>query len=145
MPPSSPQAVSLRAGSSGKCCHIERRGRLSPTSCSDLRHEIPSEELDLNSRLPSAVGRILRQEIFADRSYPPFDRAMRDGYAVRSVDLGEVPRTLRMIGECRAGTAFDGEVAMGLCVQIMTGAPIPAWRRRCGDVGIHRARTSVHG
>ncbi len=91
----------------------------------DLRHEIPSELLDLNTHLSAAVGRILLQEIFADRAYPPFDRAMRDGYAVRSADLGEVPRTLRVIGECRAGTVFDGEVAKGLCVQIMTGAPVP--------------------
>src|SRR5271155_4334631 len=89
-----------------------------------LRHEIPFEELDLTDPA-DAVGRILLQEIFADRAYPPFDRAMRDGYAVRSADLGEVPRTLRVIGECRAGTVFDGEVAKGLCVQIMTGAPVP--------------------
>jgi molybdopterin molybdotransferase len=91
----------------------------------NLRHEIPSEELDLNTRLASAVGRTLLQEIFADRPYPPFDRAMRDGYAVRSADLGEVPRTLWVIGECRAGTVFDGEVAKGQCVLIMTGAPVP--------------------
>jgi molybdopterin molybdotransferase len=91
----------------------------------DLRHEIPSEELDLNTHLADAVGRILLQDIFADRDYPSFDRAMRDGYAVRSADVAEAPRTLRLIGECRAGTAFNGEVAMGQCVLIMTGAPIP--------------------
>jgi molybdopterin molybdotransferase len=90
-----------------------------------LRHEVASEDANLNTHLAAAVGRVLLQDIFADRPYPPFDRAMRDGYAVRSADLAEVPRTLRVIGEIKAGTVFDGEVAKGLCVQIMTGAPVP--------------------
>jgi molybdopterin molybdotransferase len=90
-----------------------------------LRHEVASEDANLNTHLAAAVGRVLLQDIFADRPYPPFDRAMRDGYAVRSADLAEVPRTLRVIGEIKAGTVFDGKVAKGLCVQIMTGAPVP--------------------
>ena len=34
--------------------------------------------------LTSAFGRVLAQDVKTDRDYPPFDRAMRDGYAVRA-------------------------------------------------------------
>jgi molybdopterin molybdotransferase len=59
----------------------------------------------------------------ADRDYPPFDRSMRDGFALRAA---EIPGSLRVVGEVRAGTAFDGVVGPGEAVEIMTGAPVPA-------------------
>jgi len=70
-----------------------------------------------------ASGRVLAGEIVADRDYPPFPRSARDGFAVRSSDL---PGELRVIGEVRAGTVFDGAVGAGEAVEIMTGAPLPA-------------------
>ena len=36
-----------------------------------------------------------------------------------------MPARLTLIGESKAGVAFDGEVSAGQCVQIMTGAPVP--------------------
>ncbi len=70
-----------------------------------------------------AAGRVLAEDIRADRDYPPFDRSMRDGFAVRS---GETPGSLRLVGEVRAGTVFEGLAGPGECVEIMTGAPVPA-------------------
>ena len=72
-----------------------------------------------------ALGRILAEEVIADRNYPPFDRSTRDGFAVRAVDAANPGARLRLIGESRAGHAFDGLMAAGSCVQIMTGAPLP--------------------
>ncbi len=69
-----------------------------------------------------AAGRILAQEVLADRDYPPFNRAARDGFAVRAADL---PGSLRVIGEVRAGDLFHGTVGPGEAVEIMTGAPVP--------------------
>ena len=47
-----------------------------------------------------ATGRILAEDIRADRDYPPFNRSARDGFAVRAADMpGELPVT----GEVRAG------------------------------------------
>ncbi|HVO96856.1 MAG TPA: gephyrin-like molybdotransferase Glp [Bryobacteraceae bacterium] len=69
-----------------------------------------------------ALGRILAEDIFADRDYPPFDRSARDGFALRAADL---PGELDVIGESRAGSFFGGEVAPGTAVEIMTGAPVP--------------------
>lgn len=72
--------------------------------------------------LESAGGRVLAEEVRADRDYPPLDRSTRDGFAVRSVEL---PGELRVVGEVRAGEAFAGSVNAGEAVEIMTGAPIP--------------------
>jgi molybdopterin molybdotransferase len=67
-------------------------------------------------------GRVLAEDIGADRDYPPFHRSMRDGFAVRSADI---PGTQRVIGEVRAGQTFSGVVERGEAVEIMTGAPVP--------------------
>jgi molybdopterin molybdotransferase len=73
-------------------------------------------------RTLDAAGRILAEDIPADRDYPPFPRAARDGFAVRAADL---PGELRITGEVRAGGSFTGVVKAGECVEIMTGAPLP--------------------
>lgn len=75
--------------------------------------------------LSDAFGRVLAQGIRADRDYPPFDRAARDGFAVRSSDCYEPGASLQIIGEVAAGAGFTGRVGAGECVQIMTGAPVP--------------------
>ena len=72
--------------------------------------------------LDEAAGRVLAEEIAADRDYPPFPRSARDGFAVRAADL---PGELQVIGEVRAGQAFTGRVSAGQAVEIMTGAGVP--------------------
>jgi molybdopterin molybdotransferase len=72
--------------------------------------------------LAEAAGRVLAEDIRADRDYPPFPRSARDGFAVRAADL---PGELQVIGEVRAGDAFIGSVAAGEAVEIMTGAGVP--------------------
>jgi molybdopterin molybdotransferase len=72
--------------------------------------------------LANADGRVLADGVNADRDYPPLDRSMRDGFAVRAADL---PGTLTVIGEVRAGERFSGDVQAGQAVEIMTGAPLP--------------------
>ena len=96
--------------------------------------------------LLDSAGRVLASDYFADRDYPPMDRSARDGYAVRSADL---PGELAIIGEVRAGTSFEGELATGQAVEIMTGAPVPQGadavvmvehtERRNGRVAIDKA------
>lgn len=79
--------------------------------------------------LLAAAGRVLAEEIVADRDLPPFPRSTRDGYAVRSADLAKVPARLDVIGEVRAGEKPDritGTIDSGQTVSIMTGAPAPS-------------------
>jgi molybdopterin molybdotransferase len=70
----------------------------------------------------TAAGRVLAEDISADRDYPPFPRSARDGFAVRTTDL---PGDLQVIGEVRAGRVFEGTVGAGQALEIMTGAPLP--------------------
>lgn len=79
----------------------------------------PTETLPLSN----ALGRVLAEDIAADRDYPPMNKSVRDGFAVRSADL---PGTLRVLGEVRAGEHYAGPVGPGEAVEIMTGAPLPS-------------------
>ncbi|HWZ83753.1 MAG TPA: gephyrin-like molybdotransferase Glp [Terriglobales bacterium] len=77
--------------------------------------------------LLSALGRILAEPISADRDFPPFPRATRDGYAVRAADVATVPARLETVGEIKAGDSpkKSFEMQPGQTVSIMTGAPLP--------------------
>jgi molybdopterin molybdotransferase len=75
--------------------------------------------------LGAARGRVLAEDLKADRDYPPFHRSTRDGFAVRAADAGSIPVTLDVAGMARAGHPFEGTVGSGCTVEIMTGAPLP--------------------
>jgi molybdopterin molybdotransferase len=70
---------------------------------------------------------ILAEPVLADRNFPPFPRATRDGYAVRAADLAKLPATLKVVGEIKAGPAEDAVLTIepGQAAAIMTGAPAP--------------------
>jgi molybdopterin molybdotransferase len=72
-----------------------------------------------------ALGLVLAQEVQTDREYPPFDRSTRDGYAVRSKEASPGAQ-LKCVGEIKAGDTVREALAAGTCLQIMTGAAVPA-------------------
>lgn len=75
-----------------------------------------------------AAGRILAEPISADRDIPPFARSTRDGYAVRSADLAQLPAQLVVLGEIKAGPQAGNALPalnQGEAFSIMTGAPVP--------------------
>jgi molybdopterin molybdotransferase len=95
------------------------------------RHEVITQISKLNRVPPTlnlsvweAAGYVLAQNLIADRNYPPFNRATRDGYAVRASESTS-GATLRCIGEIKAGDALTQPLQKGSCIQIMTGAPVP--------------------
>jgi molybdopterin molybdotransferase len=83
--------------------------------------------------LADAAGRVLAEDVAADRDYPPFDRSARDGFAVRARDLAAdvIPGLkddgpiLRIVGEIRAGEIPSQALGAGQAIEIMTGAPMP--------------------
>ena len=87
--------------------------------------ERDTESLDFSTDPSIALGRVLSENIAADRNYPPFDRSIRDGFAIRATDAAQPGARLRIVGESRAGFAFDGTVGPGECVRIFTGAAVP--------------------
>src|SRR6185312_12552958 len=61
------------------------------------------------------------------RNFPPFRRAARDGYAVIASDVTNLPSTLQVIGEIRAGAKAESilPIKSGQAAVIMTGASAP--------------------
>jgi len=102
-------------------------------SFEQARHVVEEHAATLRPRgkelveLLDSQGQILAEAVLADRNFPPFPRATRDGYAVRAADLAKLPATLKVIGEIKAGAAADGalKVEPGAAAAIMTGAPAP--------------------
>lgn len=84
---------------------------------------VPAKEF---ASLGEAWGRVLAEDVHADRDYPPFNRSTRDGFAVRSQDTAEADTVLTLDGEVRAGEYFKSDIGPGHCAAIMTGAPLPA-------------------
>jgi molybdopterin molybdotransferase len=80
--------------------------------------------------LADAHGRVLADQAVAPFDVPAFDRSAMDGYAVRAADTAGAsrtePRTLRRIGRAYTAEPFHGAFAPGDCVEIATGAPLPA-------------------
>jgi len=72
-----------------------------------------------------ALGLVLSQEVKTDREYPPFNRSTRDGYAMLSKDV-KPGAQLKCVGEIKAGDTVTQALMPGACVQIMTGAAVPA-------------------
>jgi molybdopterin molybdotransferase len=85
--------------------------------------EVCSRAVTEQVSLAEGGGRVLAEDISADRDYPPFNRSARDGFAVRAADL---PGELLVAGEIRAGDVPSRAVEAGEAVEIMTGAPMPA-------------------
>lgn len=76
-------------------------------------------------RIEQSVGRVLAEDIRANRDLPPFDVSAMDGFAVRAADIGSVPTTLSVIEDINAGDLPKRVVETGQCARIMTGAPMP--------------------
>jgi len=103
-------------------------------SFEDARHLVEQHAASARPRgkelvaLLDSQGLILAEPVLADRNFPPFPRATRDGYAVHAADLEMLPATLQVIGEIRAGAAADATFKLqpGQAASIMTGAPAPA-------------------
>jgi molybdopterin molybdotransferase len=97
------------------------------------RHRVEQHAAALRPRgkelvkLLDSPGQILAEPVLADRNFPPFPRATRDGYAVRATDLAHLPATLAVIAEIKAGATADAslKVESGQAAAIMTGAPAP--------------------
>jgi molybdenum cofactor synthesis domain-containing protein len=80
--------------------------------------------------LERASGRVLAEMITSSTDVPPFARAAMDGYAVRAQDTAgasrATPRTLHRIEKVFTGQIPVQTVGADQCIEIATGAPMPA-------------------
>jgi len=106
-------------------------------------HTIPFEralELTLGAAVPldrtetvplgQADGRVVARDVRAGTDVPPFDRAAMDGYAVVAADTAgassDQPASLRCVGRVVTGQVSSRVLRPGECIEIATGAPVPA-------------------
>jgi len=83
-------------------------------------------KLDIETvSLGQSLGRVLAEDVRANRDIPPCDVSAMDGYAVRGADLAKIPAMLEIIEDIKAGDRPDKTVQAGQCARIMTGAPVP--------------------
>ena len=75
--------------------------------------------------LMQALGRIVAEDIISPINVPAHDNSAMDGFAFDGAQLGTSPLKLRVVGKALAGKAWQGSVARGECVKIMTGAVMP--------------------
>ncbi|POM20607.1 Molybdopterin molybdenumtransferase [Burkholderia cepacia] len=78
--------------------------------------------------LRDALDRVLAADVNAPFDIPAYDNSAMDGYAFDgSTGTHAAPQAdvaLTVAGTALAGHPFDGTVAAGSCVRIMTGAPM---------------------
>ena len=90
---------------------------------------ILSQDVLLPTELVSlfqAAGRVLREEIVADRDDPPVPVSAMDGYGVKVSDLESVPVKLRVKGVIPAGSGDLIEIEKGEAVKLFTGSVVPS-------------------
>ena len=80
--------------------------------------------------LLDALGRVLAEDIIAQRDNPPWDNSAMDGFAVRWEDIKQEhaitkPVELKIIEEVQAGNVATKTVGPGQAIRIMTGAAVP--------------------
>ena len=84
-----------------------------------------SEEIPVTE----AYGRILFEDVYSRMDFPPFDKALKDGFAILAEDSfgasEESPNTLEVIDFLEAGSTTDKKVEKGKCIEISTGAAMP--------------------
>jgi molybdopterin molybdotransferase len=72
--------------------------------------------------IADALGLVLAEDVVAAHDVPSFANSAMDGFAIRS---GPAGRTLRIVGESRAGAPAELPVGDGEAVRISTGAAVP--------------------
>ncbi|RNI30586.1 molybdopterin molybdotransferase MoeA [Rufibacter latericius] len=75
--------------------------------------------------LLQSVGRVLAQDVTADRDFPPFDRVTMDGIALRSETFASGTRSFPIEQIQPAGAPQTILQQAKNCIEVMTGAMLP--------------------
>jgi molybdopterin molybdotransferase len=82
---------------------------------------LPIESLPVSQ----CAGSVLRENVYAERDHPPFDRVTMDGIALDSTGLAGARRSLRIQATQGAGDPPLRLASPEHCIEIMTGAVLP--------------------
>jgi molybdopterin molybdotransferase len=107
------------------CADAESHALTVPQALAKIMADVPVVQSTEKVALRNSLGRVLAQEITSPIQVPAYNNSAMDGYAIHSRELDKTVKTLRVIGTSWAGRPFDGQVQLGECARIMTGAMIP--------------------
>ena len=98
----------------------------------DIIQKLFSENLKPQSEeilVTESYGRILFNDVYSRMDFPPFNKALKDGFAILAEDSfgasEESPNTLEVVDFQEAGSTTDKKVEKGKCIEISTGAAMP--------------------
>ncbi|MEQ9169232.1 MAG: molybdopterin molybdotransferase MoeA [Fulvivirga sp.] len=75
--------------------------------------------------LSKVLGRVLAEDIYADRDFPPFNRVMMDGIAIQYKSWESGARSFKKEGIQLAGEPQKTLKDSGSCLEVMTGSILP--------------------
>src|SRR5688572_25257996 len=75
--------------------------------------------------LSDCVGRVLAEDVAAERDQPPFDRVTMDGIAIAFRDFAAGTREFEVIGTQAAGAPPLALARPAQCAEVMTGTLLP--------------------
>ncbi|HEY3261925.1 MAG TPA: gephyrin-like molybdotransferase Glp [Pseudonocardiaceae bacterium] len=100
----------------------------------------------VRAAISEVQGMLCAEEVVAQRALPGFDQAAVDGYAVRSIDVQDVPVSMPVVGEIAAGSRQPRRLQPRQAVWVATGAPLPTLADAVVPVGYtdgHPAHVTV--
>ena len=113
------------ADNSAATFHMQAGTLITPRLAEEAIHSrltcLPIESLPLTQ----CVGGTLRENVYAERDHPPFDRVTMDGIAVDSAALRRGLRRFRIQATQAAGTPPIKLGASDDAIEVMTGAILP--------------------
>lgn len=75
--------------------------------------------------LTNTLSRVLKESVFADRDFPPFDRVSMDGIAISKASFDKGIRSFKIEDIQAAGKAQISLINPDYCIEAMTGAILP--------------------
>ena len=77
-----------------------------------------------------ALGRVSAEPIMASEAVPGFRASIMDGYAIADELPPQSDAHWHLVGRSAPGAPYDGVLAAGEAIRILTGAPLPEGARR---------------
>lgn len=75
--------------------------------------------------LQNTIGRVLKEDLYADRDMPPYNRVTMDGIGITHAAFASGQKVFKIEGVAAAGAPEITLVDKGRCVEVMTGAILP--------------------